>query len=911
MLIILNILLKFTNFLISKLNKGVISSDESSLLRHPLRRINGSAEGHSIFGRFGRQEFSLTITAIRYSEGGRYLEFFLSNNLLLTHKELLYGLHSTLFNNEDFLNWGKNKIFIVTAISEETEFNFHHNILVNNNTDFSTYYNLVKDHINSMYSDKDKRHYIKEEIPLFSIIVWNMDLHRNKEIKITKNSLLDKPNNEASSNDIFPEGQVDEHNNKYLSQPRELELKEPKFLKMVRPANRRFYNTSSIKPLKIRNKSSSDVLHTISTLDIETASSNNLEAEESTGIQIPVSISLSNNELGNKIFIIDHKLIQSNKVFLAISLLWKDCFNYIYINRYCYTEIFVHNLGAFDGYFIYKYLCEYTNPQNVSTIIDDQNRFIQIVWTGSYGSHLNRLNSMGKFKITFKDSFRIFPISLNDLCKQFEVKGKTSEYLPVYNDLNMFNSTSSAENNKLLNKFKEYAIQDSVALLNALTKAQEVYFNEYKVDIATTLSAPSLSLKIFRSNFLSIDIPILNKNEDSFIRKSYFGGATDYYKAHVKNVNCYDVNSLYPDAMLKPIPYKMKKFHNDLANTRLDNFFGFCLVEVETPNTLKPLLPYKDNNKTIFPIGKWTGVYFSEELKALTKYGYKFKLISGYEFYHTDLFSEYVHHFYDKKKNSTGSLRYIAKLHLNMLYGIFGRKISLLETVNVKNEDIIDYAATHIIKGMIKINNDFSTLLLETNINHDLLLGLNSILKTNINNNYHFVKSNVAIASAITAYARIHMMKFKLDDGCVYTDTDSIFTTNKLSDEYLGKEIGLFKDELKGNIIQEAYFLGIKQYGYWFYDNNNNNKIIEKSVFAGIERNSITFKDIINIFKGETLYREVPVRFFKSLSNLNISIKSFKVSLKFNPDKILVNNNYYPKEIHKLDHPFKTQSGEG
>jgi hypothetical protein len=621
------------------------------------------------------------------------------------------------------------------------------------------------------------------------------------------------------------------------------------------------------------------------------------------GTQIPVIITLSNKELGNKIFTINSNLIKGNVV-LAVSLLWKECFNYIYQNKDIYRNIFVHNLGSFDGYFIYKHLCEYTNPQDVSTIIDDHNKFIQIVWTGSYGIHLNHLKSIGKFKITFKDSFRIFPISLNDLCKQFDVKGKISEYDPIYNDLNIFNS----ENINLLNKFKEYAIQDSVALLDALTKAQELYIKDYKVDIATTLSAPSLSLKIFRTNFLNIDIPILNKNDDNFIRYSYFGGATDFYKAHVKNLYYYDVNSLYPYAMLKPMPYKIKKFHNDLSKFKLDDFFGFCLVEVETPNTLKPLLPYKDNNKTIYPIGKWSGVYFSEELKALTKYGYKFKLISGYEFYHTYPFKDYIDHFFTKKKKSTGSLRYIAKLHLNMLYGIFGRKINLIETVNVNNEDIINYAATHIIRGIIKINDDMSTLLLDTNINHDILLGLNSILKTNIKNNFHFVKSNVAIASAITSYARIYMMKFKLDDGCVYSDTDSLITTNKLSDEFLGDDIGLFKDELKGNFIQEAYFLGPKQYGYWFYDVNNNNKLIEKSVFAGIDRDSVSFKDVIKIFKGETLIREVPVRFFKSLTYLNISIKSINVSLKFDPDKKLINNNYFPKEIYSLDHPLKKKN---
>ena len=82
----------------------------------------------------------------------------------------------------------------------------------------------------------------------------------------------------------------------------------------------------------------------------------------------------------------------------------------------------------------------------MSTIIDNQNRFIQIVWTGTYGYHLNHLKPLGKFKITFKDSFRIFPISLNELCKQFEVKGKLSEYKAIYNDLKIFNKKRYLQN---------------------------------------------------------------------------------------------------------------------------------------------------------------------------------------------------------------------------------------------------------------------------------------------------------------------------------------------------------------------------------------------------------------------------------------------------------------------------------
>jgi hypothetical protein len=48
------------------------------------------------------------------------------------------------------------------------------------------------------------------------------------------------------------------------------------------------------------------------------------------------------------------------------------------------------------------------------------------------------------------------------------------------------------------------------------------------------------------------------------------------------------------------------------------------------------------------------GVYFSEELKAVLPHGYQFKFLEGYEFSKIDLFSDYVNHFYEKKRNSVG-----------------------------------------------------------------------------------------------------------------------------------------------------------------------------------------------------------------------------------------------------------------
>lgn len=112
-----------------------------------------------------------------------------------------------------------------------------------------------------------------------------------------------------------------------------------------------------------------------------------------------------------------------------------------------------------------------------------------------------------------------------------------------------------------------------------------------------------------------------------------------------------------------------------MSNFGLNDFFEFCLAEITTPkNILKPLLPVKYQDKTIYPTDSWIGVYFSEELKAVEKYGYNIKMIKGYEYSKNIIFKDFVHHFYNRKQNSTGALRFIYKMHFYQLYGIFGRK---------------------------------------------------------------------------------------------------------------------------------------------------------------------------------------------------------------------------------------------
>jgi len=56
-------------------------------------------------------------------------------------------------------------------------------------------------------------------------------------------------------------------------------------------------------------------------------------------------------------------------------------------------------------------------------------------------------------------------------------------------------------------------------------------------------------------------------------------------------------------------------------------------------------------------------------------------------------------------------------------------------------------------------------------------------------------------------------------------------------------------------------------------------QIIEKSVFAGVEKNTLSFSDIKNLANGGKITRNIDNRFIKSLSNLSININSTKVTI--------------------------------
>lgn len=142
----------------------------------------------------------------------------------------------------------------------------------------------------------------------------------------------------------------------------------------------------------------------------------------------------------------------------------------------------------------------------METIIDPNNKFIII-----------KVKIDDGLTITFKDSLRIFPVSLNELCEIYNLPGKSGVYKEEYNNLSIL------DNSTLLDELIFYNKTDAKILFEVLGRAQHTFYHLYRVDITYIVSTSSLALKLFRSGYLDLDIPVLSNSIDSFVRHSYLG----------------------------------------------------------------------------------------------------------------------------------------------------------------------------------------------------------------------------------------------------------------------------------------------------------------------------------------------------------------------------------------------------
>jgi hypothetical protein len=443
----------------------------------------------------------------------------------------------------------------------------------------------------------------------------------------------------------------------------------------------------------------------------------------------------------------------------------------------------------------------------------------------------------------------------------------------------------------------KYCKLDCKCLFEILTKFNELIFNEFSINVHKILTLPALSMRIYKSKFMPKGMIFqLHGIVERNIRLSYTGGAVDSYIPHNKIGNFiesneyetifhYDANALYPSVMTnnlmpvgKPIAF--------LGNIRKieTNAFGFFYCKITSPEYLEhPILQRRiktvNGLRTIAGLGTWEGWICSTEMDNAMKFGYQFEILKGYQFETADIFSEFLTKLYNLRLQYEKGhpLNLIAKLLMNSLYGKFGMKdeitrMEILPNVSKENKQrISEY-----------LDLFHSTIIDHFDLGNFVIFITNSFTDIHYNESedcYHGTEVNIAIASAITAEARIFMSFLKNNPDFKLYYTDSWFINKQLPNNLLGNKFGQFKLE---NVITKAIFLAPKVYGFI---TDNGTEIIKVKGLTKENVKTLKISDLEPLLIKDSSREFTQEKWFKHITKGEISFNDIIYTLKVTSNK--------------------------
>ena len=419
--------------------------------------------------------------------------------------------------------------------------------------------------------------------------------------------------------------------------------------------------------------------------------------------------------------------------------------------KYDNWRFFAHYGGKFDCHFLFEDI-KYKIPE----------KEFEFYCSGS--SVIAFTITRGQNTWRFCDSGRLLPDSLKKLTNEFDVEHKKLDFAPldpIYNE------------------------HDCRGLYEVLTK----FFDAHGNVRSETIAAHAMA--VWRTHFMPRDLRLYTPHMDveKLARSAYFGGRCEVYRWDRAEVSLYDINSMYPAAMLGPMPVSY-----DCRTLRLpdndEKHIGFFCADVDYPEIEIPALPLL-LDKLYFPVGKFSGYWTSMELRQAIEDGAAVKIRYGCIFHTENIFDDYVRTIYAQKLQAeldgNGAMRTISKLLLNSLYGKFGQN-------RLRKTYCLDNGKMWIEKGSLM----YRVWPLPN------CEGL--AFYWNACNSAHILPH---IAATITSRARLCILSYlrAASPNVWYTDTDSIFTSGVLPDSKELGEMG-FKD--KG--LFQAY--GMKEYRF-------------------------------------------------------------------------------------------------
>jgi len=373
---------------------------------------------------------------------------------------------------------------------------------------------------------------------------------------------------------------------------------------------------------------------------------------------------------------------------------------------------------------------------------------------------------------------------------------------------------------------EKYCMRDAEITLGYMRfyiKSQEELGGTFKI----TGAGDSMSL--FKNKYLEHDY--IQSSPEAMLDyfKGYYGGRVEAFKrGYVTNLEYGDFNSMYP-AVMRDGAYPDVNFERcsllDDAKF-IKNFEGMSHVKIFVPKMKVQPLPYRHDNKLLFPCGTFEGWYCHNELRmAMTegciimkvyKSRYFTKNCTPFKGFVTDLYAKRM-----KYKAEGNPMEQVIKLRMNSLYGKFGQKF--LDKSNTVHKDTVT------LKQLMKMKRPESSG--------------DYITYTEDCRPAAFC---IPIwAAYVTAYGRMKLYDALKKYDVYYCDTDSIMTPSMIQES---KELGELKiemhitdgqivrgkmydvhDEKSGKTMTKIKGLGILK----AYDSRINSSQFRKAVYSG------------------------------------------------------------------------------
>ena len=365
------------------------------------------------------------------------------------------------------------------------------------------------------------------------------------------------------------------------------------------------------------------------------------------------------------------------------------------------SKFWFHNL-KFDGEFIIYYLIKNgfkyikskkeADNKTFTTLISDLGMFYEItVYFSKKGKRV--------CKVTFLDSLKILPFSVDQIAKSFNLEISKLE-LDYKKEREVGHSLTKEEQDYIKNDVKIVA------------KALQVVFSENLQKMTIGANALDDYRRILTDKKFRHYYPNLENFVDEDIRKAYKGGFTYlnpiYKEKDIGAGVVLDVNSLYPSVMYeKELPFGDGVFFE--GKYKEDKVYSLYIQMITCRFSLKPnkIPTIQIKNHRFFYSNEYLTssegeieclVLTSVDLKLfLEQYevtdleyisGWKFKAIKG-------LFTEYIDKWIKVKNEATISgnkgQRTLAKLMLNSLYGKFATSLSAVSKAPYIEDDIVHY----------------------------------------------------------------------------------------------------------------------------------------------------------------------------------------------------------------------------